>query len=260
VDDTTTTRNTNTIQCSSSDVVLPVATAAMGIYRSKCPIDEIPEIARGLTWNDPFYDPIDPSDCTSTDIIAAFDLDRTLYDRSTYEIFKWFILIPIFSLICLPLYLIWGVAMALLLVYIIYGIFLSLIYLMEDCQRHEKRLRLKCTHIAIGTRCIYIDEGESPGSFNLMSRTRIPFDEIKQCQVISEYNCINRAMKYKITISTKDDPKVERNGISAFVPRYTIQGLQKQQKFVDIVNIMMERNGIVSSSVNSEVTAVPVES
>ena len=86
------THDTSSIHYSTSH---PVVAEELTVYRSKCHIDDIPEIARGLTWNDPFYDSIDQI-CTSTDIIAAFDIDRTLFDRSTYDIFKWFILIPTF--------------------------------------------------------------------------------------------------------------------------------------------------------------------
>ena len=249
----------------------PVVAEELTVYRSKCHIDDIPEMARGLTWNDPFYDSIDQSD-TSTDIIAAFDIDRTLFDRSTYDIFKWFILSPTCFLI---FYILLRILIDgyyddrsdngfVVLLYIMYCSGLSTLYFLVDCQRRESRSRLHCTHIAISTRGIYIDQVESPGSYNLMCRTRIKFDEIKKCQVISEYQCINRTMNYKITINTKDDREIKTekdDGTnSIFIPRFTIQGIRKQQKFVDIVNVMMERNVHLdlSPAVDSELVELRV--
>ena len=66
-------------------------------FQSKCHIDDIPEEARGWTWSDPFYDTNDPR---NHDIIAAFDIDRTIYDRWTICLCKWSIL---FFLVCLRL-------------------------------------------------------------------------------------------------------------------------------------------------------------
>lgn len=248
---TTDNTHTNTIDCNNA----PVVAEELIVYRSKCHIDDIPDVARGLTWNDPFYDAVDHTGNTPTEIIAAFDIDRTLYDRSTYDLFKWFILIPMYSLSLLPLCLVWGIAGVFLYWYFIYGVFLSLNYVVVDCKRHESRLRINCTHIAVSTRGIYIDEVDAPGSYNLMSRTRISYDEIKKCQVKSEYNCFNRTMNYKVTINTNDDREVKGEKEVVFIPRYTIEGLQKQQKFVDIVNAMMERNArcVASPALNSEV-------
>ena len=59
-------------------------------FQSKCHIDDIPVEARGWTWNDPFYDMNDP---INHDIIAVFDIDRTGYDKSTVDLFKWSFLI-----------------------------------------------------------------------------------------------------------------------------------------------------------------------
>lgn len=235
---------------------VPIVAEELMLYRSKCHVNDIPEVARGMTWNDPFYDAIDQSTSTNPEIIAAFDINRTFYDRSTYEIFKWFILIPMYSISLLPFCLMWGIASEFFYTYVIYGIFLSLFYVIVDTQRHEKRLRINCTHIAISTNGVYIDEVESPGSHNIMSRARIAYDEIKKCQVRSEYNCCHRSMNYKVIINTKDDREVNHEkGVSIFIPSYIIEGLRKQQKFVDIVNAMMERNVhcVASSAVNVEV-------
>ena len=231
---------------------VPLITEELILYRSKCDIDDIPDVARGMTWTDPFYDVNDPNNSTTTknnnDIIAAFDIDRTLYDRSTFAIMKWFFLIPMFCVVPISaIIFIFGGMLNVLYsfsLYLIYGVFLLTIYCTVDCQRHEKKARLKRTHIAISTRGIYIDEVDTPGSNNLMSRTRIKYDEITKCQVISEFNLIFRTMYYKVTVNTKFDfpIKNDKGDHIGFYPKHIIEGIPNQQKFVDIVEAMMERH------------------
>ena len=103
---TTDDSHANASNCST----VPVVAEELMLYRSKCHIDDIPEVARGTTWNDPFYESIGSSSTgTTTEIIAAFDINRTLYDRPTYEKLRWFILIPvIFFFGLLTMLLSWG--------------------------------------------------------------------------------------------------------------------------------------------------------
>lgn len=229
-----------------------VEAEGLRVYRSKCHVHDIPEIARGMTWNDPFYDAYHHHNCTSStnvaDIIVAFDLDRTLYDRTTYELLKWFILTPVVCLVLttLLIYFIWGMFNALcsFMIYGAYYFFLSMFYVGMECTRREKKARLERAHIAISTRGIYIDEVDAPGSFNLMSRTRITYDEITTCRVMSEYNQFYRTMSYKIAMNTKYD-------VGGF-PRYIIEVIPNQQEFVNIVDAMMERH--TSRVVNASTT------
>ena len=231
---------------------VPVEAEELRVYRSKCHVDDIPEIARGMTWYDPFYDAYHHNNCTSgtnvADIIVAFDLDRTLYDRTTYEHLKWFILTPVVCVVptTLLIYFIGGMLNALcsFMIYAAYYFFLSIIYVGSEYVRREKKARLERTHIAISTRGIYIDEVDAPGSFNLMSRTRITYDEITMCRVMSEYSQFYRTMSYKITINTKYD-------VGGF-PRYIVEVIPNQQEFVNIVDAMMERH--TSRVVNASTT------
>ena len=253
---TTDDSHANASNCST----VPVVAEELMLYRSKCHIDDIPEVARGMTWNDPFYESIDSSSTgTTTEIIAAFDINRTLYDRPTYEIFRWFILIPMFAFAgLLPFLLIWGLVGEAFYSCLIYGVCLLYAYILVDCHRQVSMVRINRTHIAVSTRGIYIDEVDAPGSHNLMSRTRILYDEIKKCQVISTYDCFNKTMNYKVTINTVDDHEVKDEkgvGTGRFIPKYTIEGLQKQQKFVDVVIAMKERHAhcVPSPALNGEV-------
>ena len=232
---------TNAINCSTP----PVVAEELMLYRSKCHIDDIPVVARGMTWNDPFYDVNDHTGSTPTEIIAAFDIDRTLYDRPTFEIFSWFILILMLSFMWLPMLLLPGTLGLFFITSLIVGIVFACIYAAVDCQRCEKRSRMKCMHIAITTHGIYIDAVDVPGSYDLQHRNTIKYDEIVKCQVNSYFNYYDRSMTYQIVINTKDDFIIRNElGVVFFgpYPKYTIEGLRKQQKFVDIVNAMMKCN------------------
>ena len=48
-----------------------------------------------MSWSDSFYDTNDSR--FNQDIIAAFDIDRTLHDRSLVKILIWYIWLPIIS-------------------------------------------------------------------------------------------------------------------------------------------------------------------
>ena len=235
--DDTTTRNDN-----NNDTLSLVFAEECISYSSKCRMDDLPEEARGWTWSDPYYDMNDPS---HHDIIAAFDIDRTLYDQSTFDMFKWYflILLPLvileIPLICYaardPFGAMSNIAPIIGFFGIVYCVFLFPFYIQMHFQRSEKKLRIQCMHIAIGTRGIYIDEVDSLGSKNFMNRTRITYDEIKKCQVRSEYNYFYRKMMYRtLVISTTD----------RYFPIYTFEGIKNQQKFVDIVNAMLDRHSV----------------
>ena len=148
---------------------------------------------------------------------------------------------------------------------LIYGICVLMFYGVEHYRRSEKQLRIQCMHIAIGTRGIYLDEVDTRGSKNLMNRTRIRYDEIKNCQVLSEYNPFHKKMNHKITINTTEDRAIISGALGTivgYVPKYTIEGIKKQQKFVDIVNAMLDRHSGTHplSAAAAAATATDVES
>ena len=149
---------------------------------------------------------------------------------------------------------------------LIYGICVLMFYGVEHYRRSEKQLRIQCMHIAIGTRGIYLDEVDTRGSKNLMNRTRIRYDEIKNCQVLSEYNPFHKKMNHKITINTTEDRAIISGALGTivgYVLKYTIEGIKNQQKFVDIVNAMLDRHSgthPLSAAAAAAATATDVES
>ena len=121
-------------------------------------------------------------------------------------------------------------------------------------QRTYNRLRLHCTHIAIGTRGIYIDEIDTASSICLKRRTKVAFDDIESCQIQNCQSCqvqncpevyridnIPVESRCVITVCLKNKCRY-RNGTFIGPPIvHTIEGIQNQQRFVDIVNAMMRR-------------------
>ena len=244
VETTVDTNLENAIHCATA----PAQAEELVLYRSKCHIDDIPDVARGLTWLDPFYDVNDHDDnlqSGASEIIAVFDIDRTLYDRSTFDIFKWVIFIPMYVAgILLVCVLELGIAQVFFIIFFIYCFVLLIFYVMVDWRRSEAKTRISRMHIAIATRGIYIDEVDAPGSFSLACRKNIKYNEIKKCEVKSAFNYFYRTMHYWITINTTYDREIKNEqGISVgFTPSHTIAGIRNQQKFVDIVNAMIERH------------------
>lgn len=219
---------TNPMLCGDTVLVTGVDEELM-LYRSKCPIDDMPDVARGMAWHDPFYE--DGTDhCIATEIIAVFDIDRTLYDRSTNDIFKFFYFVPVYCICLLPVLFLSGTSGTFFIAYCAVGIYYLIGYLVVDCYCRMMKLRIKCMHIAISTNGIYIDEVDAPESCNLACRNRIPYYEIKECRIVSSYNPVCQKMYYKLRVmTTRSDVEV------------AIEGISNQRKFVEIVNVMMER-------------------
>jgi hypothetical protein len=46
------------------------------LFRSQCPPDDIPDVARDVTWSDSFFQ-------NNTDIVAAFDIDHAMLDKNS---------------------------------------------------------------------------------------------------------------------------------------------------------------------------------
>ena len=232
-------------------------------FRSQCP--DIPDEARGWTWDDSFY-----SNTNNEDIVAAFDIDRTIHDRPAIkELLKWFFWIPAFFILAvtLPVFLIdgWQSAVPFLITLSVIYVFIFLLkILLADIMRSSKQRWISLTHVAVGTRGLYIDLVDSPCSLNLMNRTRIAYDEIIKCKVVSQYNFFYGMMVHRIYIRTKDDwdctGLLPDNIVDMIFgdPKHVLEGIKNPQKYVDIVNAMMVRHAHLTTTTPAMNTGMEV--
>ena len=159
---------------------VPPATVWTGRYHSTCPSRFIPELARNMSWNDPFY-------TNDNDVIAVFDLNPA---TSCGRLLSWpgFCYIFVGGLIVLQIldfyddylfYSLFGYWLFLVIVWIPVGQCLL--------QLERYRIRRGYKHVAIARRGIYIDEtsGVPPNNLILVRRTRIKYEEIEECYVTS---------------------------------------------------------------------------
>ena len=235
-----------------------------GIERYSSSCADIPDEARGWTWSDSFYNN------NNEDIVAAFDIDRTIHDRpAIIELLKWFFWIPAFFILAvtLPVFLIdgWQSAVPFLITLSVIYIFIFLLkILLADIMRSSKQRWISLTHVAVSTRGLYIDLVDSPGSLNLMNRTRIAYDEIIKCKVVSQYNFFYGMMVHRIYIRTKDDwdctGLLPDNIVDMIFgdPKHVLEGIKNPQKYVDIVNAMMVRHAHLTTTTPAMNTGMEV--
>jgi hypothetical protein len=191
-------------------------TSERQLFRSKCHPDEIPDVARDVTWYDSFYE-------NDADVIVAFDMNYEMLDRS----FNLYVLISIFFI---PLY---GIG-------IIFLILLFGISLRNNESLYWRQYRLRRKHVAATRRGIYFDQVDEPGSGTIMVRAVIPYDLIdKMVVTVEKDNC---HLNYTVTGYKKNRQRA-----------FKIIGLVGTQKFVDIVEAMIEHTRRRNESTNTEV-------
>jgi hypothetical protein len=100
--------------------------------------------------------------------------------------------------------------------------------------------RLRRKHVAAARRGIYFDEVDEPGSRTIMARLVIPYDQIDKMVVTVEND--NRHLNYTVIIYRKNRQRA-----------FKIIGLVGTQKFVDIVEAMIEHTRRRNESTNTEV-------
>ena len=205
---------------SSFDTPLAVQTVK---YHSTCPPRFIPEVARNMSWNDPFY-------VNDNEVIAVFDLHPNM---SCGRLLSWpgFCCIVFGGLLVLQLNSIIDISddLSNTLIWswlIPVCVFIPMGRCLLRMERH--RIRRGYKHLAIARRGIYVDEcaGESPNNLILMRRTIIKYDGIKECYATSflaTYSYYDVAFKYK----------------KGWFSHRRIHGHFETQKFVDIVNAMI---------------------
>jgi hypothetical protein len=191
------------------------------LFVSICNSNDIPDVARGLSWNDSFY-------CNDSDVIAVFDFDHKKFDReimlSYFNLAVQFVVVAVFAFI----------TFGALGVNLTVGFYVQSI-LIVNLQQYQRRR----THIAIARQGIYIDVVDEPGSHTVMRRIIKTYDEIRKCRV-EETSLLGR-VQYSVVLDAANNPA------------YTISDiLLGPQKFVDIVNAMKERTRLLKESAESK--------
>ena len=219
-DTTTNNNNNNNNNISSFETPLAVQTRK---YHSTCPPRFIPEVARNMSWNDPFY-------VNDNEVIAVFDLHPNMscgrllsWPGFCYIAFGGFFIVQLSSSIAMfddisyTLTWSWFISVC---------VFMPMVQCLLRMERH--RIRRGFKHVAIARRGIYVDEcaGESPNNLILMRRTIIKYEGIKECYATSflaTFSYYDVAFKYK----------------KGWFSHRRIHGNFETQKFVDIVNAMI---------------------
>lgn len=177
-------------------------------YHSVCDPDEIPDVARAVTWYDPFYE-------NDSNVIAAFDIDQSKV-KEYIEMSK--------------LYYIWVVIMGLAF-YAFFGWLATVVFgvqlLLSINNTRLLHSHYRNIHIAISRDGIYVDECDDTNR-TLMLRTIIKYENIHDVSIAS-YSFMSNSRYYEVSIKNAEG-KVT-NVLYGFFP---------VQKFVDIVNAMME--------------------
>jgi hypothetical protein len=196
--------------------------------------NELPNIARHLTWHDAFYENSTDID----DIIVAFDIDRTKYD--IYDKLFWSQIFGIWFLSCIitSAYrfdifvtgIVWSFAP-------IFFALVSFAYIW-DTDKRCKQYRVKRLHVALTRNDVYIDLVDKPCGHNIKFRKKIPYDQIRNCVVKGEPSCWGKAMNFQISLQMKGE-------------EYIIDGIASPQRFVDVVNAMINKSSEATTGVST---------
>ena len=196
-----------------------------GTYHSTCPPRFIPEAARNMSWNDPFY-------VDDNEVIAVFDLNANM---SCGRLLSW----PGFFYVVFGGYLIFGLLSNFEIfdsLITVYWLVVILWIPVGQCllQMERNRILNGYKHVAIARQGIYLDEsiGEAPDNFIHVRRTMIKYEDIKVCYITSflgTYSYYDVAFKYK----------------KGCFRHRRIHGNFETQKFVDIVNAKIAESNTI---------------
>jgi hypothetical protein len=200
-------------------------TSGKPLFRSKCHPDEIPDVARDVTWCDSFYE-------NDTDVIAVFDMNRKMANRYL-QIYIFYVIICILLIPCMGA-----------------GICFLMALLHDNESLYWRSYRLRRKHVAATRRGLYFDEVDEPGSGTIMGRLVIPYDQIDKMVVTVENDSCH--LNYTVIIYRKNRQHA-----------FKIVGLVGTQKFLDIVKAMMEhtrrRNELTNTEVPDNIETIAIE-
>jgi hypothetical protein len=191
--------------------------------------NELPSIARNLTWHDPFYE----NRTDVNDIIMTFDIDRRKYDT--------FILSPLLAIFFM------AAIISLWLGYFEFVIGITILSsgpmifaCINNCIHRQEQLNVKCLHVALTRNGIYVDVVNKPDGHHHMIRTKIPYRQIKACVTTVERSCWGGTANYKIRVYRKEK-----------FPVFVIDGIESPQRFLDVVGAMMKWSSDVTTDVET---------
>jgi hypothetical protein len=125
------------------------------------------------------------------------------------------------------------------------GVMLSLTFLfiaptlfacILDCYQRPKQFNVKRLHVALTRNDIYIDLADQPDGHNLLTRSVIPYHQIRNCSAKGHMSCCGNSMNFEVSLHRK-------NGL----PVVIIDGIASPQRFMDIVNAMIKKSSETSA-------------
>jgi hypothetical protein len=179
------------------------------VYQSICNPSSIPDVARDVTWYDPFYE-------NDSNIIAAFDIDQKKIKEYMEKSKLYYVGVIPLGMFTYFLFGNWFIVIVLGIQY--------LVYINNYRQLHS---HYRNTHIAISRDGIYLDECDNTNQ-TLMLRTIIKYENIHNISIES-YTFGNHFRYYVVSI------KNSKGQVT-----HVLSGFFAVQKFVDIVNAMIE--------------------
>jgi hypothetical protein len=192
-----------------------------GRYKSKCHPRDIPDVAKDMSWNTPFYE-------SEHDIIVAFDLDS----RMIHEV----VLLSVRGLVLFLVVwtIIGGISLSSSdydLAYLVIGsviIIVLWLYGRYSVRLERTLVQKNARHVACALSGIYMDESDVQYDKGHMRRIIVKYEDIQECYVTS-WAFYSR---YDIVVTSK----------SGWQNDQRIHGYFETQKFVDVVHAMMERS------------------
>jgi hypothetical protein len=145
-----------------------------GRYKSKCHPRYIPDIAKDVSWDDPFYE-------NETDAIAAFDVYWRQLPLCKHLFFRFVILVVtavVMFVVFKCMFFRKDDKFSFVFLVILVGTQGNSIY-QEILEKYV--LQHKLRHIACALSGIYIDESENPHDYSPIRRTMIEYKDIEKC-------------------------------------------------------------------------------
>jgi hypothetical protein len=190
---------------------------------------DVPDFARGIAWNDPFYE-------SDQEVIAAFDFSSNKIREISVgrELFARFVMTT-------SILLGWILSVAnedgWICWFYLCGPIAGSIAAIAEAKKEIYMLGRR--HVAIARCGIYLDETDEPGFSSLAKRRVLKFDSIVSCRV-HDTGCARPHYSVVIVTRNTDKPATADTSMLPKQISHTVTGLSNGQTFVDLVSAMME--------------------